>query len=56
MDLEKPEEENFFAVLDLEKPEEDEVEEKVDQNGKVEEEGVDPEIDGPTPGALAVSP
>ena len=47
-----------MTVMDLEEELEDEemeVEEKSDQNGE-EEEGVDPQIYGPLPAALAVTP
>ena len=55
-----------MTVLDLEEELEDEMEEVegemkveekvVDQNGKVEEEGVEPQICGLKPGALPMSP
>ena len=48
-----------MTVMDLEEELEDEemeVEEKSDQNGEEEEEGVDPQIYGPLPAALAVTP
>ena len=48
-----------MTVLDVEEELQDEnekeVEEKSDQNGE-EEEGVDPQIYGPLPAALAVTP
>ena len=55
-----------MTVMDLEEELEDEeedemeedmtVEEKVVQNGEGEEEGIDPQIYGPLPAALAVTP